>query len=191
MKKVWIIFVIIVIFVLAVGGLYLYEKNKVERIRKELYDANGVLKSYPDTEKAVAAFRSFSNKFYWVPFDKQTLPYHIEAGELAWTLGKMPLSLDIFMEVMKVHPKNDMTPYLYLRVASIANDAMKDTVMAREYYTKLLDEYPKSEFAEGARFGIETLGMNEEEQFLYIMRKGGHHGMEQEMEEEPVEEVVE
>lgn len=147
------------------------ERDKVLKIRQELYDKNSVLSSQVVAEKAIVAFRKFGTDF---PKDSSALKFHTEAAEIAWSLGKFPQSLEIFKEIIELHPDAASMPYLYLRVAAISNDALKDTVEARKYYTLVLEQYPGSEFRKGAEFGLETLGLNEQEQFDYMMKKAGN-----------------
>jgi TolA-binding protein len=172
MKKIILLFAIAAVVVTACkpGGNVDKERAKIIELRKQLYDQNSLLNSMSVAEEAIEAFRTFGKKF---PTDSLALPYHIEAGEIAWTLAKFPQSIEIFEEIAGLHPDSDMLPYVYLRLGSIYNDALKDTANSRKYYTMLIEQYPDSEFSEGAQFGLETLGMSEKEQFDYLLGKSG------------------
>jgi outer membrane protein assembly factor BamD (BamD/ComL family) len=152
------------------------DRERMYELRKQLYDKNSLLTSYEAADAAIEAFRAFGNKY---PKDTAALPFHIEAAEIAWTMTKFPLSIEIFEEIVALHPESDLLPYVYLRLGSIYNDAIKDTVNAKKYYTLLLEKYPESDFVEGAQFGIETLGMTEKEQFDYLLRKSGQEVAEE------------
>ncbi|MFO7721799.1 MAG: tetratricopeptide repeat protein [Bacteroidales bacterium] len=172
MKKIILLFAIAVVVVSACkpGSNVEKERANIIELRNQLYDQNSVLSSQKVAEEAIEAFRAFGKNF---PEDSLAMPYHIEAGEIAWTLAQYPLSIEIFQEILGIHPESDMVPYLYLRLGSIYNDAMKDTINAKKYYMLLLENYPQSEFSEGAQFGLETLGMSEKEQFDHLMEKAG------------------
>ena len=144
------------------------ERAKVTELRKELYDKNSVYTSHEIAEKAIEAFRAFGKKF---PDDTAALKFHTEAAEIAWTMGKHKLSTEIFLEIMDMHPDAGTIPYIGVRLGSIFNDNLRDTAQARKYFTLVLEKYPESDYTEGARFGLETLGMDERQQFEYMLRK--------------------
>lgn len=144
------------------------ERAKVTELRKELYDKNSVLSSQEVADKAIEAFRAFGNKF---PEDTAALKFHTEAAEIAWTIGKHKLSTEIFLEILELHPDARTIPYIGVRLGSIFNDNLRDTAQARKYFTLVLEKYPESDYSEGARFGLETLGMDERQQFDYMLRR--------------------
>ncbi len=150
------------------GGNVDKERTRVTELRKELYDKNSVYTSHEIAEKAIEAFRAFGKKF---PEDSAALKFHTEAAEIAWTMGKHKLSTEIFREVMDMHPDEGTVPYICVRLGSIYNDNLLDTVEARKYFTRVLEKFPESDYAEGARFGLETLGMDERQQFDYMLRR--------------------
>jgi outer membrane protein assembly factor BamD (BamD/ComL family) len=144
------------------------EKARLAELRAQLYDKNSTLASQKIADEAIVEFRAFGNAF---PDDSMGIRYHIEAAEIAWTVAKYPTSLEIFKEIVDLHPKTEMLPYLYLRIGAISNDALRDTATARKYYTMVIEKFPNGEYTEGAQFGLETLGMSEEEQFKIILMK--------------------
>lgn len=150
------------------------ERAKVTELRKELYDNNSVLSSKKVAEEAIEVFRALGKNF---PSDSMALPFHIEAAEIAWTLQKYTLSAEIFREIADLHPANESLPYIYVRLGSLYNDKLNDTTMAKSYFNMVIENYPGDEFYQSALFGIETLGMDEDEQFKVILKKQAEAGM--------------
>jgi len=145
------------------------ERGKVQQLRKELYDKNSLLSSYDVAKEAIEKFRAFGQNF---PEDSLALPFHIEAAEIAWTLGEYRLSVEIYEEIAELHPDSDSMPYVYTRLGSIYNDKLKEPETAEKYYSIVVEQYLAwSEFFPSAKFGLETLGMSEDEQFRVILRK--------------------
>lgn len=173
MKRITIALVTCVI-VLAVGcnrGTKLNvdeERGKVQQLRKELYDKNSLLSSYDVAKDAIEKFRAFGMNF---PEDSLALPLHIEAAEIAWTLGEFRLSVEIYEEIAALHPDSESMPYVYTRLGSIYNDKLKDPETSEKYYSIVVEQYPDDEYVASAKFGLETLGMSEDEQFKVILKR--------------------
>lgn len=144
------------------------EREKVQQLRKELYDKNSLLSSYDVAKEAIEKFRAFGLNF---PEDSLAQPFHIEAAEIAWTMGEYRLSVEIYEEIAKLHSDSESMPYVYTRLGSIYNDKLKDSETAEKYYSIVVEQYPEDEFVASAKFGLETLGMSEDEQFRVILRK--------------------
>jgi outer membrane protein assembly factor BamD (BamD/ComL family) len=156
------------LFLLGCNGNADKERAKVTELRKTLYDKNSILASHEVAEKAIVEFRNFGKKF---PKDSAALRFHTESAEIAWTIGQHKLSTEIFKEIMDIHPDAENMPYICIRLGSIYNDNLRDTAEAKKYFQMVLDKFPGSEFVKGAKFGLETLGMDERQQFDYMLRK--------------------
>ncbi len=144
------------------------ERKKVIKINESLYDKTGTIPGHVIAEEAIDAFREFGRRH---PKDSIALPYHIKAGDLAFTLGKFSQSAEIFNEILTIYPQNNQMPYVYLRLGALYNDKLNDTVQAKAFYNRILDEFPDDPFVESALFGLETLGLNEDEQLRVILNK--------------------
>ncbi len=156
------------------------ERARIIELNSLLYDKEGNLPGHKVAQEAIEAFRAFGNNH---PDDSMALPYHIKAGDLAFTLGQFRLSADIFSEVVSLYPSGEHSPYVFIRLGSVYNDRLQDTAAARVYFTKVLDEFPSDPLAESAEFGIETLGMDEEEQFKVILKRSQMLADEPEMDD--------
>lgn len=170
-RRFTMVFLLTVMLMMVMGcGQNKQKKMRDEMIalKKELYNTNSTLSSYDVAEKAISTFRTYATQY---PEDSISLEYHIEAGYIAWALSQYPLSLEIYKEIIDLHPGNDRMPFLYLRIGSIANDDLKDTITAKKYYEMLMADYPTSEFAKGAETGLKTLGMDVDEQLRYILQQ--------------------
>jgi tetratricopeptide (TPR) repeat protein len=144
--------------------------GRVLELDSMLDDRTGNIPGLKVAEEAMAAFRSYGNNY---PEDTLAIPFHLKAAHLAFTLGNYQMSADIFNEVVSIHPEAEEMPYIYIRLGTLYNDHLNDTVLARTFYTKVLDDFPDDPYVESALFGLETLGMNPDEQFVIIRRKAG------------------
>jgi len=151
------------------------DRERILELDRALYDRTGNLPGYTIAEEAIVAFREFGNNY---PEDSLALPFHIKAGDIAFTLGKIRTSTEIFGEILTLHPSGDHTPYLYLRLGNMYNDELQDTVSARIYLERLISEYPDDSRADDARILIEMLGMDVGQQMEEIKRR--HREMERE-----------
>lgn len=173
MKKITILSLIAVFFIMVGCKTKKSDEADIERSRllemlEGLYDENGVLVSHTAAEEAISAFRVFGNNY---PEDSLALVFHTYSGDISEMLGKYALSREIFIEIAELHPEDEIIPYIYYRIGTLSNDELEDTETAEYYFNLIITEYPDNEFADGARFGIETLGMDKEEQLEYLLEK--------------------
>jgi tetratricopeptide (TPR) repeat protein len=144
------------------------DRERILELDRSLYDKTGNLPGYIVAEEAIVAFREFGNNY---PEDSLALPFHIKAGDIAFTLGKIKTVTEIYGEILTLYPSGDHTPYLYLRLGNLYNDELQDTVTARIYFERLIAEYPEGKRAEDAATMLEMLGLSIEEQMEVIKRR--------------------
>jgi len=119
-------------------------------------------------EEAMVVFRAFANKY---PQDSMAFLYHVKAADIAFTLQQYQGSAEIFEEVLEKHTQREGFAYVYLRLGSLYNDKIQDTVLARRYFNRIISEYPNNQYVESAQMGLEYLGLNEQQQLDAILRK--------------------
>ncbi len=144
------------------------DRARVLELDSLLHDRTGNLPGFKVAEEAIVAFRAYGNNY---PDDTLAAPYHLKAAHLAFTLGQYKLSADIFSEVVSLHPETTELPYIYTRLGSLFNDHLNDTARARTYFTMIIENFPGDPYVESAQFGLETLGMDQDEQFKIIQQR--------------------
>jgi TolA-binding protein len=119
-------------------------------------------------KEARAAFQSFLEK---APHDPRARTARYRLGELAYMLGDLPesrKSLEQFVQGPANHP-NLESGWTYLGDVCLG---MEDLVPARKAYERVLNQFPRGQMADRARYGLgRTLaGLGESEGAVKVLR---------------------
>jgi outer membrane protein assembly factor BamD (BamD/ComL family) len=149
-------------------------------VEAALHTHNHNLPGMKAAEEAIVVFRAFANKY---PKDSVAFLYHVKAADIAFALQQYPVSAEIFEEVLEKHTQREGFAYVYLRLGSLYNDKLQDTVLAKRYFHRIISEYPNNQYVESAKMGLEYLGLNEQQQLDAILKKNQELGQEEVTEE--------
>ena len=109
----------------------------------------------------------------------------LKNGDTYYYSGDFPASITAYEEFIKLHPAHDATPYVRMQIgnayreqyAGVSHDQLP-LQSAIKSYQKLLDEYPRSEYAVAARRAIVSCRDQLAQHDLYIARFYAKQGME-------------
>lgn len=141
---------------------------RVLEVEAALHTPNQNFPGMKAAEEAIVVFREFATKY---PQDSMAFFYHVKAADIAFTLQQYPVSGEIFEEVLEKHSQREGFAYVYLRLGSLYNDKLQDTAKARIFFNRILSEYPNNQYVESAKFGLDHLGMNEQQQLETILQR--------------------
>lgn len=135
-------------------------------LEETLYDQNGMPASMGQAEEAINAFNSFIDAY---PEDSLRAVYIKKCAKLCQTIGKFDQSVEMFSIILNDYPQDPDRAIVMFQTAMISNDNLGDTATAGKYYRMFMAEFPDSPHFDGARMGVETLGMTEEEFTEYFL----------------------
>lgn len=150
-------FLVLVVMVAALSGCGLidyYFLPPPEDTAQELYEAGVEAMQDQDYGDAGEYFIKLKDRF---PFSPYTLKAEIAVGDAYFLDEKYALAADAYKEFEIMHPRNEETPYILYQVG-LSNyyqfksvDLRQENVAeAIEYFNRVRDAYPGTEFAEKA-----------------------------------------
>lgn len=86
-----------------------------------------------------------------------------KAGEVSMGIGQGNLAVKYFRTVFEDHPKFNRAPEALFLCGFCEENVNADTAQARFFYQKFVDDFPKHELAEDAKFSIQNMGMTNED----------------------------
>ncbi|MBL7923513.1 MAG: tetratricopeptide repeat protein [Bacteroidia bacterium] len=136
-----------------------------EGLRKKIEAAESLLRldsvPVPDYGKAdslVVLYLSYADAYQ---DDTLSPSYLFKAGELSVATGQFDRAIELFGRVQRYPNYNKIASALFLQ-GFVSDNHKRDTVMARQYYTRFLDQYPKHELADDARVLLQQLSLSPE-----------------------------
>ncbi|MBK9399577.1 MAG: tetratricopeptide repeat protein [Bacteroidetes bacterium] len=132
-----------------------------KEIEKEEAALNFDSMPVPDRAKAeqlIALYLKYANEYQ---DDTLSPSYLFKAGELHVATGKFNEALDLFGRVQRYPNYNKVAAALFLQ-GFVAENHLRDTTKARNYYEKFIDTYPQHELAGDARTMLQQLSLSPE-----------------------------
>ncbi len=117
---------------------------------------------YESANKAIKAFTDFA---YYCASDSLSPIYLIKTAQIARVINNIPQAKVVLEKCIETYPNfNNRAAAIFL-LAQLYDDAtyLNDEHEARRLYQKIIDEYPKSEWAMNAKAAIKLLGKTDEE----------------------------
>lgn len=117
---------------------------------------------YESANKAIKAFTDFA---YYCASDSLSPIYLIKTAQIARVINNIPQAKVVLEKCIDTYPNfNNRAAAIFL-LAQLYDEAtyLNDEHEARRLYQKIIDEYPKSEWAMNSKAAIKLLGKTDEE----------------------------
>lgn len=148
----------LVLLVAALSGCGLidyYFMPPPEDTAQELYEAGTTAMQDKQYTAAAAAFTKLKDRY---PFSPYTVKAEIGQGDAYFLAEKYGLAVDAYKEFEILHPRHEDTPYVLFQIG-LSNynlfrsvDLRQENIAeAIEYFNRVIDAYPKTEFATNAQ----------------------------------------
>lgn len=116
-----------------------------------------------DPNAGMLLVRQYAQFYQNNPSDSLAIDMLFKAGEVSMGIGQGNLAVKYFRTVYEDHPNFKRAPEALFLCGFCEENVNVDTAQARFFYQKFVDDYPKHELAEDARFSIQNLGMSDED----------------------------
>lgn len=103
--------------------------------------------------------------------DSLSLHYLEKAARVADAIGKYDLAVDLMItchDLSRDYEKKAESAFL---VAFIYDDHLKNSEKAIEYYNKVIELYPKSQWAEQSKLALHLVDMNQDDLIRFLDEK--------------------
>ncbi len=127
---------------------------------------------YETANKAIKAFTDFA---YYCASDSLSPIYMINTAQIARVIDNIPQAKIVLDKCIDGYPNfNNRASAIFL-LAQLYDEAnyLNDEHEARKLYQKIIDEYPKSEWAMNSKAAIKLLGKTDEEIIKEFTKKNG------------------
>ena len=151
----------VILFLFLLGSCVRPQVNLQKEIEKEEAALNFDSMPVPDRAKAehlIALYLKYANAYQ---DDTLSPSYLFKAGEMNVSVGKFNEALDLFGRVQRYPNYHNVAAALFLQ-GFVAENHLRDTTKARNYYEKFLDTYPQHELANDARTMLQQLSLSPE-----------------------------
>lgn len=113
-----------------------------------------------DLKKAIIVFHDFAKLF---PEDAKAPEYLLKSSDIALTMGKHKKSVETLEEIIGKYPDYEKIESVYYNRASHTDFELRDTTLARQYYTEFMEKFPESDFIDDAQARIDQNFMSIED----------------------------
>ena len=110
------------------------------------------------TKKTIALYKDFLHNF---PKDAKCKEYAFKIAQAEHFSGNFQVAIRQYNDVFKAYPLSDQAPLALAAIAFIYENNLDSKGQARDYYNKLLTEYPKHNLAADAKIMIDKLDRGE------------------------------
>ena len=111
---------------------------------------------------------AYANTF---PKDSLNPQFLFSAASVGQSLGRYRQAINLLENVHDGFPEFDQRVEAGFLIGFIYQNDLNDRLRAEEYYTKIIDLYPESEWADVARSSLVTLNMTEEDLLKFLDEK--------------------
>lgn len=143
---------------------YLSDCNK---FYKEARFMDSVLLTQADVvyESANQAIKAFTDFAYYCVSDSLSPIYLIKTAQIARAINNIPQAKVVLDKCIETYPNFKNRAAAIFLLAQLYDEAtyLNDEHEARRLYQKIIDEYPKSEWAMNSKAAIKLLGKTDEE----------------------------
>lgn len=173
MKK-YLLNTIIIMAALCVSGCAFFDRGPqpLEDTSWELAQAGTSAMDEGRYRLAIKYFSDLKDKY---PFSPHTPTAEVALGDAYFKSENYTAAVNVYLEFLEMNPRHELVPYVLFR-AGLANYNKFSTVdrpqthmvEAQEFFQRVVDSYPDSEYAEHARYyiGQSRLKMAEHELFV-------------------------
>lgn len=120
------------------------------------------------SRKLLKKYVAFANTY---PTDSLTPDFLYEAGALQINLGKHRQAIQMYENIHDGFPGYDRKIESAYLVAVIYQNYLNDRIRAREYYEKVIELYPESEWAQAAANSLITVDMTEDQLIEFLKQQ--------------------
>jgi len=103
--------------------------------------------------------------------DSLSLHYLMEGARVADALGKYDKAIELLINYHDLIPDNNRKAEAAFLVAFIYDDHKKDAEKAIEYYNRVIEFYPKSEWAQQAKSALHLVGKSDDDLIKFLDEK--------------------
>ncbi len=116
--------------------------------------------NHAKAENALALYEQFADSF---PQDSLSPLFLFRGAQLAIAISRFQKAIKVLERICNAYPKNAKTPDAVFLIAFVYDEHIKYKAKAKEWYEKLIRNYPDHTFAKDAKAAIATLNMSDEE----------------------------
>ena len=143
-----------------------------EDTAQELFESANEFMRAKDYVNAIERYKRLKDNF---PFSPYTIEAELSLADAYFLDSEFYLAADAYKEFESMHPRNPAIPYVLFQIGQshlksiISIDRpMTDAQEAHEYYQRLVETFPDSEYVETAKEGMLTCRRYMAEHELYI-----------------------
>jgi TolA-binding protein len=156
----------------------LLEKNYLTDCKKLFAEArrmDSILLSQTEVNKssAVAAIKAFTDFAFYCQSDSLSPVYLIKTAQVARAINNIPQAKLALDKCIETYPSFRNRPAALFLLAQLydENTYLNNEEEAKKIYQKIIDEYPKSDWAVSAKGAISFIGKTDEEILKELKRK--------------------
>lgn len=133
---------------------------EIDSLSKIMFDKQNTKLDIDIAKKEIAAYREFVNK---LPDDTLSPKYLYLLSDLARGIQDYNNSIQCLSEICEKYPKFKKVPECIFLHGFYLQEYIHDTLSAKVFYTKLIEQYPNHPFAKDAKVLISQFGKSDEE----------------------------
>ena len=132
----------------------------------------------PDTVKASEGIRAFLDFAYHCSHDTNSAIYLIKTAQVARAINQVPQAKEALDRCIADYPDFSGRPAALFLLAQLYDEPtyLNNEYEAQQLYDRIIDEYPRSEWAASARGAKRYIGKTDADILNELKQKQEHHG---------------
>lgn len=155
-----------------------FEKNYLTDCKKLFAEArkvDSILLNQTEVDKpsAIAAIKAFTDFAYYCQDDSLSPVFLIKTAQVARAINNVPQAKLALDRCIETYPSFKNRPAALFLLAQLYEEKtyLNNGEEARKLYQKIIDEYPKSDWASNAKGAIRFIGKTDEEILKELKKK--------------------
>jgi outer membrane protein assembly factor BamD (BamD/ComL family) len=134
--------------------------EKIERLEKQLLDANGNPKDEVSAYNLQVEYDEFASRF---PDDPKAPDFLYKTATISINLNWGESAVKVLEKFLKMFPNDKRAPEALFFLGFVYDNQINDDNKAGTYYNEFLKKYPKNVLARDVEASIRNLGKTDEE----------------------------
>ncbi len=134
--------------------------EKIERLEKQLLDANGNPKDEVSAYNLQVEYDDFATRF---PVDPQASDFLYNTATISINLNWGESAVKVLGKFLQMFPNDKRAPEALFFLGFVYDNQLNDDIKAGTYYNDFLKKYPKHVLAKDVEASIRNLGKTDEE----------------------------
>lgn len=151
---------------------YLTDCKKLYAVARK---SDSILLSQTEINEASAkqAIKDFTDYAYYCQSDSLAPIFLIKTAQVAKSINNIPQAKLVLDKCIEDYPNFENRPAALFLLAQLYDERnyLNDPQQAKKLYQKIIDEFPKSDYAESAKGAIRFVGKSDEEIMQEILKK--------------------